>query len=277
MRSFVSQTPTGLRSWLSHSPNASSRLANLILLNAPMSTHSSPPQPPHFRFTRHHQARQQLHATRNRTLLMYSTAVIIFGVGVTYAAVPLYRMFCAATGFAGTPTVVSTSSGRFDPSRLVPIEGARRVRVHFNADRSETLPWKFFPQQKFVDVLLGESSLAFYKAKNDSKKDIIGIATYNVTPDRIAPYFSKVECFCFEEQKLLAGEEVDMPLLFFIDKDMLDDPSCRNIDDVVLSYTFFRARRNTQGHLEPDAADDVIQKSLGFDSYEHAPRAEVRS
>jgi len=199
------------------------------------------------------------------------------GVGVTYAAVPLYRMFCAATGFAGTPSVISTSSDRFDPSRLVPVEGARRIRVHFNADRSEMLPWKFFPQQKYVEVLPGESSLAFYKAKNQSKNDVIGIATYNVTPDRVAPYFSKVECFCFEEQKLLAGEEIDMPLLFFIDKDMLDDPSCRNVDDVVLSYTFFRARRNAQGHLEPDAADDVVQKSLGFDQYEHAPRAEVRS
>lgn len=110
---------------------------------------------------------------------------IVLGVGVTYAAVPLYRMFCAATGFAGTPSVISTSSDRFDSSRLVPVEGAGRIRVHFNADRSETLSWKFFPQQKYVDVLPGESSLAFYKAKNESKKDVIGIATYNVTPDRV--------------------------------------------------------------------------------------------
>lgn len=202
---------------------------------------------------------------------MYTSAVVVLAVGVTYAAVPLYRMFCAATGFAGTPTVMNTASGRFEPSRLVPVDGARRIRVHFNADRSEALPWKFVPQQKFVDVLPGESSLAFYRAKNESNGDVIGIATYNVTPDRIAPYFSKVECFCFEEQKLLAGEEVDMPLLFFIDKDMLDDPSCRNIDDIVLSYTFFRARRNAHGHLEPDAAEAVVQKSLGFDGYEHSP------
>ncbi|KAF8126910.1 cytochrome c oxidase assembly protein CtaG/Cox11-domain-containing protein [Boletus edulis] len=253
----------------SHSPGASSwRTTRLIFDAMAMSTHSSPPRPPYSHFAHQHEARRRLHATRNRNLLMYSTAAIVLGVGVTYAAVPLYRMFCAATGFAGTPAVMSTSSGRFDPSRLVPVEGVRRIRVHFNADRSETLPWKFFPQQRYVD--------AFYKAKNESKKDVIGIATYNVTPDRVAPYFSKVECFCFEEQKLLASEEVDMPLLFFLDKDMLDDPSCRNIDDIVLSYTFFRARRNARGHLEPDAADDVVQKSLGFDSYEHAPRVEVR-
>ena len=102
-----------------------------------------------------------------------------------------------------------------------------------------------------------------------------------------------MECFCFEEQKLLAGEEVDMPLLFFIDRDVLDDPACRNLDDVVLSYTFFRlvylvvgyhvadifrrARRNEKGHLEPDAPDDVVQASQGFAEYEHAPKAEVRN
>ena len=107
---------------------------------------------------------------------------------------------------------------------------------------------------------------------------------------QVAPYFSKVECFCFEEQKLLAGEEVDMPLLFFIDKDILDDPACRNVDDVVLSYTFFRfvfclsskprdrrilqprARRNTRGDLEPDAPEEVVQNSLGFGGYERASK-----
>jgi cytochrome c oxidase assembly protein subunit 11 len=166
-------------------------------------------------------------------------------------------MFCAATGFAGTPKV---GTGRFDAKRLVPVEDAVRIKVHFNADRSEQLPWTFKPQQKYVSVLPGETSLAFYTAKNTSNKDIIGVATYNVTPDRVsdlscilstpmviyppfykvAPYFSKVECFCFEEQRLLAGEEVDMPLLFFIDKDILEDPSCRGVEDVVLSYTFFR-------------------------------------
>lgn len=220
-----------------------------------------------------YQSRGEMYREKNRALLMYSAAVMIATLGVTYAAVPLYRMFCAATGFAGTPNV---GTGRFDPERLVPVEEARRIKVYFNADRSEQLPWSFKPQQKYVSVLPGETSLAFYTAKNNSSKDIIGIATYNVTPDRIAPYFSKVECFCFEEQKLLAGEEVDMPLLFFIDKDMLDDPACRNVESVVLSYTFFRARRNKYGQLEPDAADSEVQNSLGFGGYEHAPKVEER-
>jgi cytochrome c oxidase assembly protein subunit 11 len=91
-------------------------------------------------------------------------------------------MFCAATGFAGTPKV---GTGRFDPELLTPAGDARRIKVHFNADRSEQLPWKFTPQQKFLTVLPGETSLAFYTATNTSNQDIIGIATYNVTPDRV--------------------------------------------------------------------------------------------
>ena len=107
------------------------------------------------------------------------------GVGVTYAAVPLYRMFCAATGFAGTPKV---GMGKFEADRLVPVDDARRIKVHFNADVSDALPWSFVPQQRYVSVLPGETSLAFYKAKNKSKNDIIGIATYNVTPDRVRTF-----------------------------------------------------------------------------------------
>lgn len=91
-------------------------------------------------------------------------------------------MFCAATGFAGTPNV---GNGRFAAERLIPVDGARRIKVHFNADHSEQLPWRFKPQQRFVSVLPGESSLAFYTAKNKSDQDIVGIATYNVTPDRV--------------------------------------------------------------------------------------------
>jgi cytochrome c oxidase assembly protein subunit 11 len=114
---------------------------------------------------------------------MWKRVQIILAVGASYAAVPLYRMFCAATGFAGTPVV---GKGRFGAERLVPVEGAKRIKVHFNADRSGQLPWTFTPQQKHVFVLPGETSLAFYKAKNNSDHDVIGIATYNVTPDRVS-------------------------------------------------------------------------------------------
>ncbi len=112
-----------------------------------------------------------------------SDAQILFTGGMSYAAVPLYRAFCAATGFAGTPQV---GQGKFAPERLVPSETTRRIKVHFNADTSEALPWQFIPSQKYVSVTPGESTLAFYKAHNKSDKDVIGIATYNVTPDRVS-------------------------------------------------------------------------------------------
>ena len=101
------------------------------------------------------------------------------------------------------------------------------------------MPWKFTPQQREVRVLPGETALAFYTATNKSDEDIIGVATYSVTPGQVAPYFSKIQCFCFEEQRLNAGETVDMPVFFFIDPEFADDPTMQKIDTITLSYTFF--------------------------------------
>jgi len=177
--------------------------------------------------------------------------------GLSYAAVPLYRVFCSATGFSGTP---ATDPSRYSsPSRLTPSYNdpfnaqreTQRIRVTFAANASDKIPWTFTPQQREIYVLPGETALTFYKARNMTDQDIIGIATYNVVPDRIAPYFAKIECFCFEEQRLLAGEEVDLPVFFFLDKDMLEDGEARDVRDVVLNYTFFSARRNpANGQLE---------------------------
>lgn len=209
------------------------------------------------------ESQRRYYSQRNQSLAYYSLATVILGLGITYAAVPLYRAFCSATGFGGAPQIVGV--GRFEPSRLVPQDpGADKIRVSFNADSSDELPWQFKPSQENIYVIPGETALAFFTAKSRSTKDIIGIATYNVAPDRIAPYFSKVECFCFEEQKLLAGEEVDLPVFFFIDNDFLEDPNVRDVRDVVLSYTFFAARRNDKtGQLEPDT--DLDSYTVGKD------------
>jgi cytochrome c oxidase assembly protein subunit 11 len=216
------------------------------------------------------QQRREAYRRRNQSLLMYTAAAFAVGVGFTYAAVPLYRAFCSATGFSGTPMV---GLGKFEPAKLFPQyfdpatrSATKRIRISFNADHSEALPWTFKPSQEEIYVLPGETALAFYKAKNKGNQDLTGIATYNVSPDRIAPYFAKIECFCFEEQKLLANEEVDLPVFFFIDKDVLDDPTVRDVKDVVLSYSFFGARRNTvTGQLEPDT--DLEKVSLLLDVY----------
>jgi cytochrome c oxidase assembly protein subunit 11 len=121
----------------------------------------------------------------------------------------------------------------------VPVSSAKRIRVTFNSSVSDVLEWKFTPQQREVRVLPGETALAFYTATNMSEDDIIGVATYSVTPGQVAPYFSKIQCFCFEEQKLNAGETVDMPVFFFIDPEFCEDPNMKGIDTVTLSYTFF--------------------------------------
>lgn len=109
----------------------------------------------------------------------------------------------------------------------------------FNASVSDVLPWKFTPQQREVRVLPGETALAFYTATNYGDQDIIGVATYSVTPAQTAPYFSKIQCFCFEEQRLNAGETVDMPVFFYLDPDLLTDMNMRGVETVTLSYTFF--------------------------------------
>ncbi|AGO11357.1 AaceriACR106Cp [[Ashbya] aceris (nom. inval.)] len=178
-------------------------------------------------------------AFRDRTAAYYFASLGVTFLGLAYAAVPLYRLLCARTGFGGTPI---TDRTKFTSDKMVPVEMDKRIRVSFTSEVSQILPWKFVPQQREVYVLPGETALAFYKAKNTSDKDIIGMATYSISPGGAAQYFNKIQCFCFEEQKLLAGEEVDMPVFFFIDPEFATDPQMRNVDDLVLHYTFFRAQ-----------------------------------
>jgi len=155
---------------------------------------------------------------------------------------------CQQTGWSGQPVKAHDTDG--DPAvRLQPLEGHRRLRITFNGSVSDVLPWKFIPQQREVRVLPGETALAFYTATNRSEGDIIGVATYSVTPAQVAPYFSKIQCFCFEEQRLNAGETVDMPVFFFIDPEFAKDPTMRGIDTITLSYTFFKARYDKNGVL----------------------------
>lgn len=157
---------------------------------------------------------------------------------------PECDQICQQTGWGGQPIKASIHSSAEDPSaRLQPVTSSRRLRITFNGSVSDVMPWKFIPQQREVRVLPGETALAFYTAKNKSDEDIIGVATYSVTPAQVAPYFSKIQCFCFEEQRLNAGETVDMPVFFFIDPDFVNDPTMTKIDTITLSYTFFSMQR----------------------------------
>ncbi|RLV92234.1 Cytochrome c oxidase assembly protein COX11 mitochondrial [Spathaspora sp. JA1] len=175
---------------------------------------------------------------KNRTASYYAASVAVVFLALAFAAVPLYRAICQRTGFGGVPI---TDSTKFTNDKLIPVDTNKRIRVQFTCQSSGVLPWKFTPLQREVYVVPGETALAFYRAKNVSKEDIIGMAVYSITPDIAAPYFNKIQCFCFEEQRLSAGEEVDMPVFFFIDPDFAKDPTMRNVDDIVLHYSFFKA------------------------------------
>lgn len=163
-------------------------------------------------------------------------------VALSYGAVPMYKTICQQTGWGGQPIKHSDyTEGEDDiASRLTPVTSSRRLRITFAGSTSDILPWKFVPQQREVRVLPGETALAFYTATNKSPdEDIIGVATYSVTPAQVAPYFSKIQCFCFEEQRLNKGETVDMPVFFYIDPEFLRDPAMKGIDTITLNYTFF--------------------------------------
>ncbi|KAK3343811.1 cytochrome c oxidase assembly protein CtaG/Cox11 [Lasiosphaeria hispida] len=210
---------------------------------------------------------RQAYNKKNTTTMFYTISIILGTVAFSYGSVPLYKMICQTTGFGGQP--VRAHSGSLDgdgsdndlAQRLVPVTDAKRIRVTFNASVSDVLPWKFTPQQREVRVLPGETALAFYTATNTSDRDIIGVATYSVTPGQVAPYFSKIQCFCFEEQRLNAGETVDMPVFFYLDPDLLDDFNMRGVETVTLSYTFFKAKYDDNGTIKVPAAGAVSEET----------------
>jgi cytochrome c oxidase assembly protein subunit 11 len=180
---------------------------------------------------------------RNENSIYYTISIILGTVALSYGSVPLYKTLCQETGWGGTPTKSSVHTSPSEDediaAKLTPVTSSRRLRITFQGSTSDVLPWKFTPQQREVRVLPGETALAFYTATNKSDEDVIGVATYSVTPGQVAPYFSKIQCFCFEEQRLNAGETVDMPVFFYIDPEFLKDPAMKGIDTITLNYTFF--------------------------------------
>jgi cytochrome c oxidase assembly protein subunit 11 len=153
-------------------------------------------------------------------------------LSLSFAAVPFYDWFCKVTGFAGTTTVATT------PSDTVLDQ---TVLVRFDASVEAGMPWEFRPMQRTMRIRIGETGLAFYEAYNPTGQAVAGTASYNVTPDAAGYYFSKIACFCFEQQVLQAGERVEMPVSFYIDPDMVTDRDGRFVREITLSYTFHRS------------------------------------
>ena len=166
-------------------------------------------------------------------------SIIIGMVSLSYAAVPLYDLFCRTTGFGGTPVA------KKDDVNGVNIESIN-IKVQFNSDVARGLEWKFLPVERQKTVKTGNNTLVFYKAKNLSNNKITGVATFNVTPLKVGKYFSKIECFCFEEQTLESGEEVEMPVSFYIDPEIAIDPNTQEVKTITLSYTFFNTDENEE-------------------------------
>jgi cytochrome c oxidase assembly protein subunit 11 len=191
-------------------------------------------------------------ASRNNWVAFAAVGVVAVMVAASYAAVPLYRLFCQITGFGGTTQIATAPAAG-------PAADGRVIRVSFDATVNSGLPWSFEPEQRFVDVRPGQQVLIQYRARNLSKEAVTGVATFNVTPHKIGAYFDKVQCFCFTEQTLQPGESIDMPVLFFVSPDIAKDRNADDVTDIVLSYTFFRAakpdpaRREVRAPAEPVA------------------------
>ena len=181
-----------------------------------------------------------------------ATALILGGVvcgmvGLAFAAVPLYRLFCQVTGFGGTTQVAEAA-----PAEI----GERLVTVRFNADIARDLPWHFKPEQREITVRVGEMAMAVYNAENQSDRALVGSSTFNVTPVKAGAYFNKIECFCFEEQTLAPGERAAFPVSFFVDPEIVEDRRLDDVTTITLSYTFFaRGESVTEAVLTQDAAD----------------------
>lgn len=166
----------------------------------------------------------------NRSVVIVCLSALLFMGGLTWAAVPLYQLFCQVTGFGGTPMRADQVPNTvFD----------RVITVRLDSNVSKDLPWSFEPVQRTVDVKVGENMLAFYTARNTSDKPVTGTATFNVSPYAAGPYFAKVQCFCFTEQTLQPGESVEMPVSFFVDPSIMDDREADRIREITLSYTFY--------------------------------------
>jgi cytochrome c oxidase assembly protein subunit 11 len=166
-----------------------------------------------------------------RTALI-GAAIAVGMTGVGFASVPLYRLFCQVTGFGGTTQmrVGGEAPGAVD---------GKNISIRFDGNVATSMPWDFKPEVRRETVSIGERDIAFYTAKNLSNKPVKGTATFNVSPSQAGQYFSKIQCFCFTEQVLQPGEEVRMPVTFYVDPKILNDPTAKQIEEITLSYTFF--------------------------------------
>lgn len=202
-------------------------------------------------------------ARRNRNLMMWLTGLVCGMIGLAYASVPLYELFCRVTGFGGTPMRAAEVNVAI---------GERDLTVTFNGDLAAGMPWRFYPSQNKMEVRTGVTYTATYIAENPTDQVITGSSTFNVSPDIFGQYFVKVQCFCFERQELQPGERVEMPVVFYLDPKLEEDRYLTKWRDVTLSYTFFQVENDPPvlnqagqnlGAVAPDLAPAPAGQSDG--------------
>ena len=176
-------------------------------------------------------------ASKNTRTALMMALVAAFMVGLAFASVPLYRMFCELTGFDGTPRRAERAPGAV----------AGEMGVRFDANVHPGLPWRFEPEQQTVEIAPGARTKIFYRAQNLSARPVTGQAVFNVSPDQAGKYFNKIECFCFTEQTLKPGQTVDMPVVFFVDPKILKDEDTKDVHEITLSYTFYPVESGATG------------------------------
>ena len=176
-------------------------------------------------------------AQRNRVVAWRAALFGLAMLGLAFASVPLYRIFCQVTGFDGTTMRADAAPGAV----------AGEIGVRFDANISPALPWKFEAEDKTVRINPGARTTIHYLATNLTARQTTGRAIFNVSPTQAGQYFSKVECFCFTEQTLKPGESVRMPVIFFVDPKLRTDPATRDIDEITLSYTFYPVENPVRG------------------------------
>lgn len=170
---------------------------------------------------------------QHRKVALLLSALVVGMVGMAYAAVPLYDLFCRVTGYGGT-----TNTADVAPAAAID----RSMTIRFDSNINRGLDWEFKPVELSQEIKVGESGLAFYQARNLSDETLVGTATYNVTPQSAGYYFNKIDCFCFTEQVLRPGEVVDMPVTYFVDPEIEDDKNLDHVTTITLSYTFYPKR-----------------------------------
>jgi len=198
------------------------------------------------------------HEEKRMNTVLYGMTAAVATLAAAYLAVPLYKIFCTATG----ETLKKQEESQEKLKGLAPPEDreSRIFTISFDAGTNERLEWSFRPCQRQIKVIPGKSSLAFYNAKNKTDRSIVGIATYNVTPVAAGLYFNKIQCFCFEEQRLKAGEDIDMPVFFYLDPELYNDKLLNGVSHITLSYTFFEATDSAGIEASIAAGNELLVK-----------------